>query len=62
MNLGPHADFIILSYAVVAFVLAALSVWLIYDGAHQKRLLEDLEARGNRRRSRSGGTSKGSDE
>ncbi len=52
MDLGPHADFILASYGVVALVLAALTAWLIYDGARQKRLLENLEARGARRRSR----------
>lgn len=55
MDLGPHASFILASYGVFALVLAALTAWLIYDGAHQKRLLEDLEARGARRRSRAGG-------
>lgn len=54
MDLGPHASFILASYGVFALILAALAAWLIYDGAHQKRLLEDLEARGARRRSRSG--------
>lgn len=52
MNLGPHADFILASYAVVAVVLAALTAWLIYDGSRQKKLLDDLEARGARRRSK----------
>ena len=51
MDLGPHATFIIASYAVVTAVLAALVGWLMYDGAKQKRLLADLEARGARRRS-----------
>jgi len=54
MDLGPHADFILASYAVVALVLACLTAWLIYDGIRQKRLLEDLEARGARRRPRAG--------
>lgn len=52
MDLGPHADFILASYAVFAVVLGALTAWLIYDGIHQKRLLDDLESRGARRRSR----------
>lgn len=52
MDLGPHATFIIASYAVVTLVLGALIAWLLFDGANQKRLLEDLQARGVRRRSR----------
>lgn len=58
MDLGPHATFIVVSYVVTAVVIGALVVWLFVDGAHQRRLLEDLEARGARRRSRSGGASK----
>ncbi|MBU1211852.1 MAG: heme exporter protein CcmD [Alphaproteobacteria bacterium] len=54
MDLGPHADFILASYAVYAVVLAALAAWLVYDGVHQQRLLDDLEARGATRRSRAG--------
>ena len=52
MDLGPHATFIIASYAAVTFVLGALVAWLFFDGFQQKRMLEDLEARGVRRRSR----------
>ncbi len=55
MDLGPHATYIIASYAVMAIVLIALVVWLVFDGANQKRLLDDLERRGARRRSRRGG-------
>lgn len=55
MDLGPHAQFIISSYAVVAFVLGGLVAWLWVDGARQKRLMADLEARGIRRRSAQGG-------
>ncbi|MBU2581291.1 MAG: heme exporter protein CcmD [Alphaproteobacteria bacterium] len=55
MDLGPHATFILASYGVFVLVLAALTAWLVYDGAQQKRLLDDLEARGTRRRSRSAG-------
>lgn len=57
MDLGPHAAFILASYTVTALVLAGLIAWLMYDGARQRGLLEDLEARGARRRSRSGATS-----
>jgi len=52
MDLGPHAAFIIASYAVVAVVMTGLVAWLIFDGRRQQRTLDDLEARGVRRRSR----------
>lgn len=58
MELGPHATFILASYAITAAVLLGLIAWLAYDGFAQKRLLEDLEARGARRRSRSSGDRK----
>lgn len=51
MDLGPHAAFIWASYVSVAVVLAALIGWLVLDGRRQQKLLADLEARGNRRRS-----------
>lgn len=52
MDLGPHAAFIWASYAAVAIVLAVLVAWLLWDGRRQRHLLEDLESRGVRRRSR----------
>lgn len=54
-DLGPHAAYIWASYAVVGIVLGVLVAWLIADGRHQQRLLDDLEARGVRRRSGPGG-------
>jgi len=54
-DLGKHAVFIWSSYAIVVVVLTALIVWLISDGGRLKRRLADLEARGVRRRSASGG-------
>lgn len=51
MDLGPHAAFIWASYAMVALVLALLVAWLIADGKQQQRRLDELEARGVRRRS-----------
>ena len=51
MDLGPHAAFIWASYGVVALVLAVMIAWLIADGRYQQRRLDDLEARGVRRRS-----------
>jgi heme exporter protein D len=52
MNLGPHADFIIASYALTAFVVAALIAWVVLDYSAQRRILGDLEARGVSRRAR----------
>lgn len=51
MDLGPHAAFIIASYAVVAAVMAGLLAWLVLDGRRHRRALEALEAQGIRRRS-----------
>jgi heme exporter protein D len=51
MDLGPHAAFIWAAYSVVAVVLAALVVWLVLDGRRQQQLVDELEARGVRRRS-----------
>jgi heme exporter protein D len=53
-DLGPHAAYIWASYAIVALVLAALAAWLVADGRQQQRLLDELDARGVKRRSRSG--------
>lgn len=52
-DLGPHASFILLSYAAVVIVVGGLIAWLIRDGREQARLIAELEARGVRRRSRS---------
>ncbi|MFD2182598.1 heme exporter protein CcmD [Rhodoplanes azumiensis] len=49
--LGPHAVFIVTSYAVTTIVVVALVLWVWLDGRRQARLLADLEARGVRRRS-----------
>jgi heme exporter protein D len=51
MDFGPHAGFIWASYAAVAVVLSLLVAWLVIDGRRQRRLLDELEARGVRRRS-----------
>lgn len=56
MDLGPHAAFIIASYAIVAIVMIGLLAWLILDGRRQQRTLDELEARGVRRRSRAEGS------
>ncbi len=51
MDLGPHAAFIWASYAAVTTVITGVIVWLIVDGRRQQGLIDDLEARGVRRRS-----------
>jgi heme exporter protein D len=51
MDLGPHAAFIVASYAIYAIVLAALVSWLVLDGRRQQRQIAELEARGVKRRS-----------
>ena len=51
MDLGPHAAFIWISYSAVTLVVGGLIAWLIADGRHQQTALDDLEARGVRRRS-----------
>ena len=53
MELGPHASFILASYAAVIAVLGALIGWLIYDGKRQAAALAALEARGVKRRGNS---------
>jgi heme exporter protein D len=54
MNLGPHAFFIVASYAVTALVVGALILRAVVDYRAQVRALAELEGRGVRRRS--GGT------
>jgi heme exporter protein D len=51
MDLGPHATFIIASYAASAFILAILIGWIVAENRMLKRTLADLESRGIRRRS-----------
>ncbi len=51
IDLGPHAGFIIAAYAVFFIAVLGLIVWVVQDGANQRRLLAELEARGVRRRS-----------
>ena len=50
MNLGPHADFIVVAYALAAAVVAALIAWVLLDYRAQRLVLADLEARGVSRR------------
>ncbi|MEM7774848.1 MAG: heme exporter protein CcmD [Pseudomonadota bacterium] len=51
MDLGKHAVFIWASYGAVALVIGGLIAWLLVDGARHRRSLDELEARGVRRRS-----------
>jgi heme exporter protein D len=51
VNLGPHAAFIVASYAATVVVVAALVAWIALDHRAQKRRLGALEARGVTRRS-----------
>jgi heme exporter protein D len=50
MDLGPHADFIVLAYGAAAVVVCGLVAWVLLDHREQKRMLADLEARGVSRR------------
>jgi heme exporter protein D len=58
MDLGPHAAFIWAAYTIVAAVLVGLVVWLVLDGRRQQRLVDELEARGVRRRSQRDGAAR----
>jgi heme exporter protein D len=51
MNLGPHAVFIVMSYAAAIVVVAGLIAWVCFDFRAQRRALGDLEAHGVTRRS-----------
>ncbi len=52
MDLGPHAAFIWLSYAVAVAVVAALMIWAFGGEARNRARLAELERRGFTRRSR----------
>jgi len=51
MSFAQQMGFIVASYAVTAFVVAALIAWVVLDYFSQRRVLGDLEARGVSRRS-----------
>ena len=51
MSLGPYTSFITTSYALVAFVVLLLIVWIAIDYRTQKSRLRELEAGGITRRS-----------
>jgi heme exporter protein D len=52
MSFAQEANFIIASYAVTVFIVAALIAWVVLDYSAQRRILGDLEERGVTRRSR----------
>ncbi|MBS7541098.1 heme exporter protein CcmD [Ancylobacter lacus] len=53
--LGDHASFIVAAYAGSAVVLLGLVLWIAVDGRLLRRSLDEMEARGVRRRSDSRG-------
>ena len=54
MDLGPHATFIVASYAASLIVMVALIGWVIADYRRQRETLSELEASGVTRRSARG--------
>jgi heme exporter protein D len=51
MSLGPYADFIVSSYALVALVVALLIGWVVLDYRSQTQRLRAFEESGVTRRS-----------
>ena len=51
MSLGPHASFIVTSYALATVVVLILIAWVAIDYRRQKARLRELEASGVTRRS-----------
>ena len=51
-QLGPHADFIVTAYTAATVIVAGLIAWVWADYQAQRRVLNDLEQRGVKRRSR----------
>jgi heme exporter protein D len=49
--LGEHASFILAAYAGSALVLGVLVAWIMLDGRAVRRSLDEMDARGVRRRS-----------
>lgn len=47
-GLGPHAHFIVFSYAAVALVLGALIAWLIADGARLEKQIRKLSGQSSK--------------
>ena len=55
MNLGPHATFIVMSYAAAIAIVGALILWVTLDRRHLRRTMEELEGQGVTRRSERSG-------
>jgi len=51
MSLGPHASFVVTSYALASAVVAMLIAWIAIDYRRQKARLRELESSGVVRRS-----------
>lgn len=50
MDLGPHAGFIVASYALCAATVLTLIAWVLIDRNAQERALRELEDQGISRR------------
>ena len=50
--LGQHADFIVTAYAAAIVIVIGLIAWVWSDYQAQRRVLNELEQRGVKRRSR----------
>jgi heme exporter protein D len=50
-DLGPHAAFIIAAYAVTFVAIGVLTLFILEDDRKQRRLLDELDRKGIRRRS-----------
>jgi len=48
---GEHGFFILACYGVSALALGGLALWIVLDGRAVRRRLNEMEARGVRRRS-----------
>ncbi len=46
MDLGPHSDFIIASYALCVLTVLVLIAWVRIDKAQQDRALDELARQG----------------
>jgi heme exporter protein D len=51
MDLGPHAVFIVATYAAAAITVGALVLWVFADYRALKRSIAEIEASGTKRRS-----------
>jgi len=52
--LAHQIPFIVASYAVTVFVIAAMIAWVVLDYSSQRRVLGEMEEQGVTRRSRRG--------